>query len=165
MSSEIEQEIEPEVPTKRMRTTAIIIAVALFMQNLDSTVVTTALPAMAKSFHIDPLYMSVSVTSYLIALSVFVPASGWVADRFGARQVFRAAVIIFTLGSVFCGIAPSLLVLVAARVVQGLGGAMMLPVGRLLLLRSVSRSQMVAAMAWLTVPALLGPVLGRPWAG
>ncbi|WP_234731054.1 MFS transporter [Acidocella facilis] len=165
MSSEIEQEIEPEVPTKRMRTTAIIIAVALFMQNLDSTVVTTALPAMAKSFHIDPLYMSVSVTSYLIALSVFVPASGWVADRFGARQVFRAAVIIFTLGSVFCGIAPSLLVLVAARVVQGLGGAMMLPVGRLLLLRSVSRSQMVAAMAWLTVPALLGPVLGPPLGG
>ncbi|MBU6425228.1 MAG: MFS transporter [Rhodospirillales bacterium] len=148
-----------------MRTTAIIVAVALFMQNLDSTVVTTALPAMARSFHIDPLYMSVSVTSYLIALSVFVPASGWVADRFGARQVFRIAIIIFTIGSVFCGIAPNLLVLVAARVVQGLGGAMMLPVGRLLLLRSVSRAQMVSAMTWLTMPALLGPVLGPPLGG
>lgn len=160
-----EPEQEPLTSARRMRTTAIIVAVALFMQNLDSTVVTTALPAMAKSFNIDPLYMSVSVTSYLISLSVFVPASGWVADRFGARQVFRAAVIVFTLGSVFCGIAPNLLVLVAARVLQGLGGAMMLPVGRLLLLRSVSRSQMVSAMAWLTMPALLGPILGPPLGG
>ena len=156
---------EPETPPGRMRTTAIIVATALFMQNLDSTVVTTALPAMAKSFHIDPLYMSVSVTSYLIALSVFIPASGWVADRFGARQVFRIAIVIFTLGSVFCGIAPSVPVLVAARVVQGLGGAMMLPVGRLLLLRSVSRTQMVSAMTWLTMPALLGPILGPPLGG
>ncbi|MGE4483186.1 MFS transporter [Acidocella sp.] len=148
-----------------MRVTAVIVAVALFMQNLDSTVVTTALPAMAKSFGTDPLYMSVAVTSYLISLSVFIPASGWVADRFGARQVFRAAVILFTLGSVFCGLAPNLLALVAARVLQGLGGAMMLPVGRLLLLRSVSRAQMVSAMAWLTMPALLGPVLGPPLGG
>ncbi len=165
MSEVQSSEPEPETSVRRMRTTAVIVAVALFMQNLDSTVVTTALPAMAKSFHIDPLYMSVSVTSYLISLSVFVPASGWVADRFGARQVFRAAVIVFTLGSIFCGIAPNLLVLVAARVLQGLGGAMMLPVGRLLLLRSVSRSQMVSAMAWLTMPALLGPVLGPPLGG
>ena len=161
------QILEPEqdAPPGRMRTTAIIVAVALFMQNLDSTVVTTALPAMAKNFHIDPLYMSVAVTSYLIALSVFIPASGWVADRFGARQVFRIAIVIFTFGSVFCGIAPNLLVLVAARVVQGVGGAMMLPVGRLLLLRSVSRTQMVSAMTWLTLPALLGPVLGPPLGG
>ena len=158
-------ELEPVTSVRRMRTIAIIVAVALFMQNLDSTVVTTALPAMARSFHTDPLYMSVAVTSYLIALSVFIPASGWVADRFGARQVFRVAVIIFTLGSVFCGVAPNLLVLVAARVLQGLGGAMMLPVGRLLLLRSVSRSQMVSAMAWLTMPALIGPILGPPLGG
>lgn len=162
---QITAEAEPETPESRMRLTAMIIAVALFMQNVDSTVVTTALPAMAESFHIDPLYMSVSVTSYLIALSVFIPASGWVADRFGARQVFRAAIVIFTIGSIFCGLAPNLLVLVAARVVQGLGGAMMLPVGRLLLLRSVSRAQMVTAMSWLTVPALLGPVLGPPLGG
>ena len=159
------QTTEPDASPRRMRTTAIIVAIALFMQNLDSTVVTTALPAMAKSFHIDPLYMSVSVTSYLIALSVFIPASGWVADRFGARQVFRIAIVVFTLGSILCGIAPNLLVLVAARVLQGVGGAMMLPVGRLLLLRSVSRSQMVSAMTWLTMPALLGPVLGPPLGG
>ncbi|HTQ71414.1 MAG TPA: DHA2 family efflux MFS transporter permease subunit [Acidocella sp.] len=165
MSEAQAAELEPVVSVKRMRTTAIIVAVALFMQNLDSTVVTTALPAMARSFHTDPLYMSVAVTSYLISLSVFIPASGWVADRFGARQVFRVAVIIFTLGSVFCGVAPNLLVLVAARVLQGLGGAMMLPVGRLLLLRSVSRSQMVSAMAWLTMPALVGPILGPPLGG
>ncbi|MDE2458373.1 MAG: MFS transporter [Rhodospirillales bacterium] len=156
---------EPEMPAWRMRTTAVIVAVALFMQTLDSTVVTTALPAMARSFRINPLDMSVCVTSYLIALSVFIPASGWVADRFGARQVFRAAIIIFTLGSIVCGIAPNLLVLVMARVVQGAGGAMMLPVGRLLLLRSVSRAQMVTAMTWLTMPALLGPVLGPPLGG
>lgn len=148
-----------------MRMTAIIIAVALFMQNLDSTVVATALPVMARSFRIDPLYMSVAITSYLISLSVFVPASGWIADHFGPRQVFRAAVVIFTLGSVLCGIAPDLLSLVAARILQGAGGAMMVPVGRLLLLRSISRAQMVSAMAWLTIPALLGPVLGPPLGG
>lgn len=161
----IEAEVEPTVPESRMRMTAIIIAVALFMQNLDSTVVTTALPVMAKSFHVDPLYMSVAITSYLIALSVFIPASGWVADHFGARQVFRAAVVVFTLGSVLCGISPGLLALVAARILQGIGGAMMVPVGRLLLLRSISRSQMVSAMAWLMIPSLLGPVLGPPLGG
>lgn len=160
-----EEEAELLVPVGRMRLTAVIVAVALFMQNLDSTVVTTALPAMAGSFHIDPLYMSMAVTSYLISLSVFIPASGWVADRFGARQVFRTAVVVFTLGSIFCGFAPNLPVLVASRVVQGVGGAMMLPVGRLLLLRSVSRAQMVSAMAWLTMPALLGPILGPPLGG
>lgn len=148
-----------------MRTIAIIIAVALFMQNLDSTVVATALPVMAKNFRVDPLYMSVAITSYLISLSVFIPASGWVADRFGARQVFRAAVIIFTIGSILCGLAPDLLALVAARILQGLGGAMMVPVGRLLLLRSINRSQMISAMAWLMIPSLLGPVLGPPLGG
>lgn len=148
-----------------MRVIATIVAVAFFMQNLDSTVVTTALPVMARSFKVNPLYMSVAITSYLISLSVFIPASGWVADRFGARQIFRLAVIIFTLGSILCGLAPDLLALVGARVIQGVGGAMMMPVGRLLLLRSISRSQMVSAMAWLTMPALLGPVLGPPLGG
>ena len=158
-------EAEPEVAPGRMRLMAVIIATALFMQNLDSTVIATALPAMARSFHAVPLHMSVALTSYLISLSVFIPASGWVADHFGARQVFRAAIVIFTIGSVLCGVAPNLLVLVAARIVQGLGGAMMLPVGRLLLLRSVSRAQMVAAMSWLTMPALIGPILGPPLGG
>jgi EmrB/QacA subfamily drug resistance transporter len=158
-------EAEPEISTGRMRLIAVIVATALFMQNLDSTIIATALPAMARSFHADPLHMSVALTSYLISLSVFIPASGWVADHFGARKVFRAAIIVFTLGSVLCGIAPSLLALVLARILQGIGGAMMLPVGRLVLLRSVSRAQMIAAMSWLTMPALLGPILGPPLGG
>ncbi len=161
----METEAEPVITLGRMRLTALIVATALFMQNLDSTVIATALPAMARSFHAEPLHMSVALTSYLISLSVFIPASGWVADRFGTRQVFRVAIVIFTLGSVCCGLAPSLLALVLARILQGLGGAMMLPVGRLLLLRSVSRAQMVAAMAWLTMPALIGPILGPPLGG
>lgn len=165
MTTDETEEPEPKIPDSRMRTTAIIIAVALFMQNLDSTVVATALPVMAKNFRVDPLYMSVAITSYLISLSVFIPASGWIADRFGARQVFRAAVIVFTIGSILCGLAPDLLALVAARILQGFGGAMMVPVGRLLLLRSISRSQMVSAMAWLMIPSLLGPVLGPPLGG
>lgn len=148
-----------------MRLTAIIVASALFMQSLDSTIIATALPAMARAFHQPPLYMSVALTSYLISLSVFIPASGWVADRFGARNVFRAAIIIFTIGSILCGLAPSLATLVAARVLQGMGGAMMVPVGRLVLMRSISHKQMVAAMAWLTMPALLGPVIGPPLGG
>jgi MFS family permease len=97
-------EAEPEVARGRMRLMAIIIATALFMQNLDSTIIATALPAMARSFHTLPLHMSVALTSYLISLSVFIPASGWVADHFGARHVFRAAIVIFTLGSVLCGV-------------------------------------------------------------
>ncbi|MBB5372503.1 MFS transporter [Acidocella aromatica] len=161
----MQTEAEPEVSPARMRLMAVIIATALFMQNLDSTVISTALPAMAQSFHAVPLHMSVALTSYLISLSVFIPASGWVADHFGARQVFRGAIVIFTVGSVLCGVAGSVGELVAARIVQGLGGAMMLPVGRLLLLRSVSRKQMVDAMAWLTMPALVGPVLGPPLGG
>jgi len=156
---------EPQVSDHRMRLTAVIVATALFMQNLDSTVIATALPAMAKSLHAPPLHLSVALTSYLISLSVFIPASGWVADRFGARQVFRAAIVVFTLASLGCGLAPNLAALVAARVVQGLGGAMMIPVGRLVLLRSISRTQMLAAMSWLTMPALVGPILGPPLGG
>ena len=159
------EEAEPSISDSRMRLIATIVAVAFFMQNLDSTVVTTALPVMAKSFKVNPLYMSVAITSYLLSLSVFIPASGWVADRFGARQVFRLAIIVFTVGSILCGIAPDLLTLVGARIIQGMGGAMMMPVGRLLLLRSVSRAQIVSAMAWLTMPALIGPVLGPPLGG
>lgn len=158
-------EIEPVISDAKMRLTAIIVASALFMQNIDSTVIATALPAMAKSFHADPLHMSVALTSYLISLSVFIPASGWAADHFGSRTTFRAAIVIFTLASIACGFAPTLGWLVAARIAQGLGGAMMVPVGRLVLLRSVSKAQMVAAMSWLTMPALIGPILGPPLGG
>jgi EmrB/QacA subfamily drug resistance transporter len=161
----LEDDAEPDVSAARMRLTAVIVASALFMQNLDSTVIATALPAMARSFGAPPLHLSVALTSYLISLSVFIPASGWVADHFGARPVFCAAIGLFTLASLGCGLAPNLAMLVVARVVQGLGGAMMLPVGRLVLLRSVSRVQMVAAMSWLTMPALIGPILGPPLGG
>ncbi len=135
------------------------------MQNLDGTVVATALPAMAKAFGADPLRMNVALTSYLLSLAVFIPVSGWMADRFGTRTVFRAAIAVFTVGSILCGQSTGLWELVGARIVQGIGGAMMVPVGRLVLLRSVAKSELVAAMAWLTVPALIGPVIGPPLGG
>ena len=147
------------------RLTAMIVACALFMQNLDSTVIATALPTMARAFGADPVHMNVALTAYLLSLAVFIPASGWMADRFGTRTVFRAAIVVFTLGSVACGQANSLGVLVLARVLQGIGGAMMVPVGRLVLLRSVPKHELVAAMAWLTMPALIGPVVGPPVGG
>jgi EmrB/QacA subfamily drug resistance transporter len=147
------------------RLTALIVASAMFMQNVDSTVIATALPTMARDFGSDPIRMNVALTSYLLSLSVFIPASGWVADRYGTRTVFRAAIAIFTMGSILCGQADTLASLVAARVLQGVGGAMMIPVGRLVLLRSVKKSELVAAMAWLTVPSLIGPVVGPPLGG
>ncbi|HUA77256.1 MAG TPA: MFS transporter, partial [Acetobacteraceae bacterium] len=112
-----------------------------------------------------PVNMSVALTSYLLSLTVFIPASGWVADRFGSRTVFRVAILIFTLGSILCGRAGSLWFLVFARIIQGIGGAMMVPVGRLVLLRTVPKSELVSAMAWFTTPALIGPVLGPPVGG
>src|ERR1700749_4638421 len=151
--------------SSRTRLTAVIVACALFMQNLDSTVIATALPTMAKAFGADPVHMNVALTSYLLSLAVFIPASGWVADRFGTRTVFRAAIAVFTIGSVLCGRADTLGFLVASRILQGIGGAMMVPVGRLVLLRTAPRHELVAAMAWLTMPSLLGPVLGPPVGG
>src|SRR5215472_13613617 len=151
--------------SSRTRLTAMIVACAMFMQNLDSTVIATALPTMAKAFGADPVHMNVALTSYLLSLAVFIPASGWIADRYGARTVFRAAIAVFTLGSILCGRADSLAFLVGARILQGIGGAMMVPVGRLVLLRTAAKQELVAAMAWLTVPALLGPVLGPPVGG
>lgn len=155
----------PRSDPARTRLTAVIVACALFMQNLDGTVVATALPAMARSFGADPLHMNVALTSYLLSLAVFIPVSGWVADRFGTRTVFRAAIAVFTVGSVLCGQATELWALVGARIMQGIGGAMMMPVGRLVLLRSVAKSELVAAMAWLSAPALIGPVVGPPLGG
>ncbi len=156
--------LDPAV-LRRMRVTALIVASSLFMQNVDSTVIATALPTMARAFAVEPVRMNVAMTSYLLALAVFIPASGWMADRFGARNVFRIAIAMFTLASVLCGGAQSLPQLVVFRVLQGAGGAMMVPVGRLLLLRNVPKSELVAAMAWLTTPALIGPVVGPPLGG
>jgi len=153
----------PHSPSYRL--VALIVASALFMEQLDGTVLATALPTMARDFGVDPLRMSLALTSYLLGLAVFIPTSGRIADRFGARNVFRAAIIIFTVGSVLCGRAETLGFLVAFRLMQGIGGAMMVPVGRLLLLRSVPRDKMVSAMAWLLVPATMGPLLGPPVGG
>ena len=147
------------------RTISLIVASAMFMEQLDGTVLATALPTMAKSFNADPLHMNVALTSYLLTLAMFIPASGRLADRFGSRTVFRAAIALFTLGSIACAQAPSLAFLVAARMVQGAGGAMMSPVGRLVLLRAVSKSELVKAMAWLMIPATIGPIVGPPVGG
>ena len=135
------------------------------MENLDSTVLATSLPAIAVDLHQDPIALKLALTSYLLSLAIFIPASGWAADRFGARTVFRSAIVVFTLGSVLCGFSGTLPAFVAARMFQGLGGAMMVPVGRLVLLRSVPRDQVVEALAYLTIPALIGPIMGPPLGG
>ena len=137
----------------------------MFMEQLDGTVLATALPTMARSFNADPLHMNVALTSYLLTLAMFIPASGRLADQFGSRTVFRAAIALFTLGSVACAQAPNLAFLVAARMLQGAGGAMMSPVGRLVMLRAVSKSELIKAMAWLMIPATIGPILGPPVGG
>src|SRR3984885_13410965 len=149
----------------RPHTVLLIVASAMFMEQLDGTVLATALPAMARSFSADPLQMNVALTSYLLTLAMFIPASGRIADRFGSRSVFRAAIGLFTLGSILCAQAPSLWALVAARMLQGAGGAMMSPVGRLVMLRVVSKAELVRSMAWLMVPATIGPIVGPPVGG
>ena len=154
-----------ELSKPNYRTTALIIASALFMEQLDSTVLATALPTMARYFDVTPSHMSVALTSYLLSLAVLIPASGHVADRFGARTVFSSAIVVFTLSSVLCAQAHNLPMLVAARLLQGAGGAMMIPVGRLVLLRSVDRADLVSAMSWFLVPGLIGPILGPPVGG
>jgi EmrB/QacA subfamily drug resistance transporter len=143
----------------------LIIASALFMENMDQTIIATSLPAIAADLGTSPIVLKLAFTTYLLSLTVFIPISGWLADRFGARHVFRVAIAIFTLGSVSCGLSSSLGELVAARALQGLGGAMMVPVGRIILLRAIPKAELVDALAWLTIPALLGPLLGPPVGG
>ena len=143
----------------------LIVACALFMENLDSSVVSTSLPEIARDLAVDPIALKLAFTSYLISIAVFTPVSGWIADRFGARTVFRLAIMVFVGGSILCGLSSSLEGFVAARIVQGAGGAMMVPVGRLVMLRSVEKSDYLRAMSWLTAPAMIGPVLGPPLGG
>ncbi|MFE0755143.1 DHA2 family efflux MFS transporter permease subunit [Inquilinus sp. NPDC058860] len=137
-----------------------IVAVAFLMEQLDSTIITTAIPDMAASLGTTPLRLNLAVTTYVLTLAVFIPVSGWFADRFGARRVFALALFTFTVGSVLCGMADSFAMLLATRALQGLGGAMMTPVGRLILLRSFPRGQLVTAMTYMTLPAIMGPVIG-----
>ena len=141
-----------------------LVAVALFMENLDATIVNTAVPTMAANLHVTPLSLKGVLTSYTLCLAVFIPISGWMADRFGTKRVFTWAVTLFTLGSLCCGLARNSPMLVAARVIQGIGGAMMTPVGRLTLVRTFPRSEMLAAMNYVVIPALIGPLLG-PFVG
>ena len=154
----------PHTPSN-YRVTALIIACALFMEQMDSTVLATALPTMARDFGVPATSMSSALTSYLLALAIFIPASGRLADRFGSRTIFRAAIFIFVGGSMLCGQATSLPFMMVARFLQGLGGAMMIPIGRLVLLRSVAKEDMVQALSWLVMPALAGPILGPPIGG
>ena len=147
------------------RLTPLIVASALLMENIDGTVISTSLPAIAADIHQNPLALKLALTSYLLALAIFIPMSGWVADRFGARRIFRGAIVVFTLGSVLSGASHSLLGFVLARFLQGFGGSMMSPVGRLVVLRSTRRTEIVQAFAWLTVPAMIGPMIGPPLGG
>jgi EmrB/QacA subfamily drug resistance transporter len=152
-------------PMTRERLVPLIVAVALFMENMDSTVIATSLPAIAADIGSSPLELKLAITSYLLALAIFIPASGWMADRFGARTIFRTAIAVFMIGSIGCALSHSLLHFVIARFFQGMGGAMMSPVGRLVLIRTVGKHKLVAAMALLTMPALIGPMLGPALGG
>ena len=157
---------EPSAPKQSgSRVLPLLVGCALFMQMLDSTVVTTAMPAMAASLGTDPVSMNITITAYLLAAAVFVPISGWAADRFGARRMFMASVILFTLSSLTCALSSTLGELVAWRVVQGMGGAMMVPVGRILLVRGIPKHELLKAMAFLSIPGLIGPIIGPPLGG
>ena len=149
----------------RDRIVPLVVACPLFLQNLDTSVMATALPSIAHSLQVPVLQLNLAITSYLLSLAVFLPLSGWCAERFGARRVFCGAIAFFSLGSALCGAANSLPSLVLFRVVQGLGGAMMVPVGRLILLRSVPSARMVAAMVWFTVPPTIGRMAGPLFGG
>jgi EmrB/QacA subfamily drug resistance transporter len=143
----------------------LVVASALFMENMDAAVIGTSLPAIARDLGEDPVILKLALTSYLLSLAVFIPISGWCADRFGARPLFQIAISVFIVSSLGCAMADSLIELILARALQGIGGAMMVPVGRLILLRAVPKSQMVQAMAYLTIPALFAPMVGPPVGG
>ena len=141
-----------------------LIAVAFFMESLDTTILNTAVPTIAAALHVAPLSMKSVLASYTLSLAVFIPISGWMADRFGTRRVFASAIGIFTLGSFLCGMSSNIHVLVACRILQGCGGSMMVPVGRLTLVRTFAKSELVRAMSFVSIPALIAPMLG-PIAG
>src|ERR1700734_3882930 len=141
-----------------------LIAVAFFMESLDTTILNTAVPTIAAALHVAPLSMKSVLASYTLSLAIFIPISGWMADRFGTRRVFAAAIGIFTLGSFLCGMSTNIHALVACRILQGCGGSMMVPVGRLTLVRAFAKSELVRAMSFVAIPGLVGPMLG-PIAG
>ena len=150
----------PVLDAKAKRTLLRLVAFSFFMQMLDSTIVNTATPSIAAALKVSPLSLKTALISYTLSLAVFIPISAWFADRYGTRRVFTSAIAIFTAGSLACGLAPNLWTLVVARIVQGFGGAMMMPVGRLALVRSFAKSEFVGAMAYATIPGLIGPAVG-----
>lgn len=148
-----------------LRLTPLILAVALFMENMDSTVIATSLAAIASDIGTEPIALKLALTTYMVALAIFIPISSWMADKYGAKTVFRWAIVVFIIGSVACAVSNSLLTFVLSRFLQGMGGAMMTPVARLVLVRVTPRNQLVDAMAWLSIPGLVGPILGPPIGG
>ncbi|MDB5849813.1 MAG: transporter, partial [Rhodoferax sp.] len=143
----------------------LIVAAAFFMETLDSTIVTTALPAIAASFNATTLSLSLSISAYLVALAVFVPTAGWASDRFGARNLFAGAIALFTLSSLLCALSPTLWSFIGARMLQGVAAAFMSPVGRLVVLRNTPKQRLIEAISLITWPGLIGPVLGPPLGG
>ncbi|MEN3792535.1 MFS transporter [Fulvimarina sp. MAC3] len=147
------------------RIVPIVLAVALFMETMDATVIATSLPVIAADLNTSPIALKLALTSYYVSLAVFIPISGRLADRFGAKNIFRLAIAVFMVGSLCCALSSSLEAFIASRFLQGMGGAMMTPVGRLLLVRAVPKGDLVNAMAWFTIPALIGPLIGPPLGG
>ena len=152
----------PNAPTEEFikRLLPWMVAVAFFMQSLDTTILNTAVPAIAEAMDVTPLNMKSVLASYTLSLAVFIPISGWMADRFGTRRVFASAIAVFSLGSLLCGISTNIDMLVACRVVQGIGGAMMVPVGRMTMVRTFPKSELIRAMSFVSIPSLIGPMLG-----
>ncbi|MBV8041958.1 MFS transporter [Pluralibacter sp.] len=158
-------EKSPRRESRGVSPAALLVAGAFFMEFLDGTVIATALPDMAASFGVQAVALNVGISAYLITLAVLIPASGWIADRFGARKIFSLALAVFTLASIFCGFATSVDNFVAMRILQGVGGALMVPVGRLAVLRTTPKHQLITAIATLTWPALVAPIIGPPLGG
>ncbi|PPV34558.1 multidrug transporter subunit MdtD [Ectopseudomonas oleovorans] len=155
----------PSLDPRTARLLPWIVAIAFFMQTLDGTILNTALPAMAADLGENPLRMQSVVIAYMLTVALLIPASGWIADRFGTRRIFFGAIALFSLGSLLCALAESLSMLIGARVIQGLGGALMMPVGRLVVLRAYPRSELVRIMSFITLPGLLGPLIGPSLGG
>src|SRR5262249_17741774 len=152
---------EPDMDQERSQRLLLwLVALGFFMQTLDATIVNTALPAMARSLGESPLRMQSVVVAYSLTMAIVIPATGWMADRFGTRPVYVSAIALFVLGSVLCALSSSLAMLVGARVVQGLGGALLLPVGRLVVLRTFPRERFLQAMSFVAIPGLVGPLVG-----
>lgn len=158
-------EVPKDTVPMASRIAVIAVGVGLFMQSVDSTALSTVLPTLARSFHASPIDMRLVLTIYMVVQALFLPASGWAADRFGARRVFMAAMAVFLLGSLFSGLSHSLLQLIGGRIVQGLGGAMMVPVGRIIVVAATPRNQLIQAMMWLGVTGLTGPIVGPSLGG